>query len=194
MIVSGWISSLSTNTSVVFNDYVAETAQPDGAGNRRPGDRRAEPVSARRVWDPSTGMRLAYVRAYGTSSQPYVDVPANAANNAYYVYGSTFVLFRLSVEFAYAYSYAMTIPLGGFEGQARIVHRNFLLHCPKDGLSARFGLDLRAEGSRIDVAGILQRSIAHVSAHHGLPSGAVLTREIDPDALAFTPPVRKPLP
>ena len=44
------------------------------------------------------GDAAAYVRAYGTSSQPYVDVPANAANNAYYVYGSTFVLFRLSVE------------------------------------------------------------------------------------------------
>ena len=104
------------------------------------------------------------------------------------------MLFRLSVEFAYAYAHAMTIPLGGFEGQARIVHRNFLLHTSERRTLSQVRFGLRAEGSRIDVAGILQRSIAHVSAHHGLPSGAVLTREIDPDALAFTPPVRKPLP
>ena len=193
MIVSGWISSLSTNAGVVFNDYVAETAQPDGAGT----DVLATVALSLYQQGESgsvDGDAAAYVRAYGTASQPYVDVPANAANNAYYVYGSTFVLFRLSVEFAYAYAHAMTIPLGGFEGQARIVHRNFLLHTSERRTLSQVRFGLRAEGSRIDVAGILQRSIAHVSAHHGLPSGAVLTREIDPDALAFTPPVRKPLP
>jgi hypothetical protein len=193
MIVSGWISSLSTDTSVVFGDYVAETAQPDGSGTDVLG------VIALSLFQQGEGGSVAgdataYIRAYGSSSQPYVDVPGDPANNAYYVYGSTFVLFRLTVEFAYAYAHAMTIPLGGLETQARIVHRNFMLHTADGRHLSQVRFGLRAEHSRLDVASILRHSAGHVAAHHKLPPEDVLTREVGADAIGFTPPRRKVLP
>jgi hypothetical protein len=193
MIVSGWISSLSTDTSVVFNDYVAETAQPDGTGTD------VLAVIALSLYQQGQrgsvdGDAAAYVRAYGTSSDPYVDVPGNPANNAYYVYGSTFVLFRLTVEFAYAYAHAMAIPLGGFETQARIVHRNFMLHTRDSRHLSQVRFGLRAKDSRLDVDTILQRSVRHVAAHHKLPVEQVLTQETAADAVGFAPPARNPLP
>ena len=81
MLVSGWLWALSVNTDLAITDFVAETAQPSGAGTD------VLAVIALSTYSQgegdTVGQGASYIRAYGTSSESYVDVPADPANNSY---------------------------------------------------------------------------------------------------------------
>jgi hypothetical protein len=187
MLISGWIETLSTDDDILFNDYTAEVDGSDVLG--------AIALSTYQQGDNGDvdGYAAGYIVRYGDRGGAH-ELAHDARDNAYYVFGCTFITFRLTTQFAFAYAHAATYPLGS-AGIVRpaMAERHFTIrHRGTGKVLTRHRVARLPLGSRLDIEGVLDASLHDAAKHHRIEPEHLVLEEGAAPALRLPRRMRLP--